>query len=127
MTASIADDQITSTTEDIPTTEMEKLSIKDSTDKNDIERLRQMIKQEISKPDFWNLWGEENDDEFLEEAKRRTKLLMNDDYHLLRILIARKRDIKVSYNLFLEQVKWRAKWQPEKTDPALIPTALKCK
>jgi hypothetical protein len=53
--------------------------------------------------------------------------LLGDSDHLMRILVARKRDMEACVKLFLEQVRWRKRWNPTQIHPDSIPTALPCK
>lgn len=95
-------------------------------DKRDFEELRRSIQATLHETDYWNLWEKEHGyDNLAELAQQTTKELLNDDFHLLRVLIARKYDMKLSTDLFIEQVKWRTKWQPKDIDPSTIPCALK--
>jgi len=61
----------------------------------------------------------------VEEAiKVYNSMLHDDDDQLIRILKARNHDIPQTTELFLEQVRFRTKWQPRSISPASIPNAL---
>lgn len=122
MTASLIENEEATTHHEA--TPLQKIA---PSDQKDLDSLRTSIQAAIDKTDFWTKWQEEHGPEIsLDECKQTLKKLLVDDANMLRILIARKRDIAVSTKLFFEQVKWRAKWQPETIDTGSIPTALKC-
>jgi hypothetical protein len=53
--------------------------------------------------------------------------ILGDSDHLMRILVARKRDMEDCVKLFLEQVRWTKRWNPTQIHPDSMPTALPCK
>jgi len=105
---------------------------------HEVKKLRNSILSVIHTPSssssdaqYWATWAQKykNVDiqTLIESAQNTSKTLLNNDAHMLRILIARKHNVKLSTDLFIEQVKWRAKWQPQKIDHIMIPHALKCR
>lgn len=59
-------------------------------------------------------------------AKQETKSMMKNTAQLKRILVARKHRQQACVDLFLEQVRFRARWKPMELEPHDIPNALPC-
>mmetsp|Transcript_10992 Transcript_10992/g.16600 ORF Transcript_10992/g.16600 Transcript_10992/m.16600 type:complete len:274 (-) Transcript_10992:176-997(-) len=60
----------------------------------------------------------------IQVAKEQVNTISADDQWLLRLLVARKFDMKKTVSLFQEQVYWRTKWQPWNIKPSDISTAM---
>lgn len=91
--------------------------------KIDSTQLIELINHRISKPDFeWTT--KQGDDDITNEAKMICEQTLKDEKQLERLLIARKYHGEKTADMFLEQVRFRAKYKPSSIDPATIPNAL---
>lgn len=88
--------------------------------------LLESVAQRIQKHNCSNrtFWQEHVGNRNADEAELVYEHMVKDVDQLNRILVARKHDLKASTDLFLEQVKFRAKWRPLEITPASIPDAL---
>lgn len=66
------------------------------------------------------------DDGLTEGLSHYFEELVEDFDQLERILIARKYETGASVDLFWEQVRFRARWEPDRIRPEHIATALAC-
>lgn len=92
--------------------------------KCNIAQLRESIARRVNLDDDYEYWQEIVGPDNAKEAIKVYQTLISDDSHLERILVARKHDEILSTDLFLEQVRFRARYRPTEIDPSSIPTAL---
>jgi len=88
------------------------------------QELLESVQQFLSKNDGYWQKPEDGVEGKVEESERVYESMVKDKDQLHRILVARNFHIKKSRDLFLEQVRFRARWTPESIDPASIPVAL---
>lgn len=91
----------------------------------DTERFRDCLRAHVSQELFW----EERmpSSEAAKEAENMCNAMMKDDAQLDRILVARSHDEETSKKLFVDQVRFRARWKPQDLQPSDVPNALPCK
>jgi hypothetical protein len=89
--------------------------------KIDSAQLIELVDHRTSKPDF--VWSTQGDDR-VTKAKSISDSILKDEKQLERLLIARKYNGDKTLDMFFEQVRFRAKYQPSSIDPTTIPNAL---
>ena len=99
----------------------------DSQDDNKvIIEFQQLIRKAwLEKPKEAAVVAAQEDNE--QNANRLLEKMIGDEAQLGRILVARKYEMDASVSLFLEQLRFRAKWKPSSIQPEDIPNALPCK
>ena len=88
------------------------------------DQLRELVRRRTVDEMYWE---EAVGPQDAQEALNVCKVLLQDEAHLERILVARKHDETQCLELFLEQVRFRARYRPLDIDPLSISNALPCK